>query len=1412
MAKRAGGGGDRAESTTDELYVWALDSETIQPRRGVEIEWVRKSGFVVASCRTGSDGGCRLVRDAEDLDPSAPFAILARKGGELTYLRFSDLRAEVQEARVSGDPYGATEAKYRAAPYSDRGVYRPGETAHLAAIVRQGESQSAPPVGLPVEVEVIDPRGRVLQRHSLETNSAGYLELDAEFAAFADTGRYEARFTVGERQVGKLAFQVEEFVPERMEVTAKSVQRDYLLGEEAGLSVEARYLFGGVPAGHRVEVSCELVPATFSPAENGNFEYGIWTPEEEPPRPVALGAVSGTLGDDGSGRFVCPSPAPGRQIGLRGPAKLIGRAAVFEAGSGRTSVGRAEVPVHPERFYIGLNSGSSKVKAGSDWAVQGVTVDWRGKRVTSVGEVEVEFLRLETDWGLFWDQDTGRESYRRYLRPVSEERRKVVVKEGRFAVTWRPSRNAKAFLVRATSGAARTDLHVEGSRDWYYWAPRQSRIEQTPRPGRATWIEIEGPAAKVRVGEPFEVKFNAPYRGRVLMSAETDHLLASRWIDVQEAGPMTWRFELDQLVPNLYVTAFMVKDPSLDGTGSFLPDRAFGVTSLSVEPEALTQKLTLSAPKEVRSGSRLEVEIDVAPTGGDGDEAGATYLTVAAVDEGVLSLTGFASPDPLAAIFTRRALGVETFETIGWTVVVPPADPASATGGDSAGGLGRIDGIQPVALWSGLVEVPASGKVKVSFDLPQYRGALRLMAVSAASQRIGHAEGRVIVRDPLVVEATLPRFLTAGDTVTVPVHLTNLSGEGREVTVGLAASELEGIGLAAASDTGPTVEVVGAAEKSIFLEEGAAGTLLFTARAARPVGASTLVAHARSGKLSSRQEVVVPVLPTGAKSRRVQRVKLEAGVTDLAPYLRGWAPLSERTSVWVTSNPYGDAFDHLNYLVRYPYGCLEQTTSSSRPLLWVGNLLSAIDPKILAEGSIEDRVMSGVDRLMTMQTPSGGFAYWQGGTQEAYWATAYATHFLLEARDQRYPVSEDRIDEALAWMARQIDGKYVRNQVDYYSRDGEPYMHYVLALAGRSNKARIRELIDQLQASDQRQRGERQENLYLLKAALYLAGDQRYESDLRRPDLSVPSDYRSTGWSFYSDRRMRGLMLSTYVDLFGADEEDEGAEPLANLVAESLRGRTSRWYTTQELVWSVTGLGKLAEKGASDFAPAILKAAGRTVAPKATAATAAGSASNDRVWEVVRASEYKRLTVELPSKGEGAVWAILSSEGVRDDEPTATGGEGLRLRRRWLNAQGEELPVTDGVRRMELGSPVFVELSLSNTTLEKLTNVALVDRLPAGWEIENPRLGRGGGDGFEWLDASELWQPDQLNLRDDRLELFGSLARGQTVKIVYGVRAVSAGEFRIPNAEAEAMYDPRIWARDSGGRVVVRGPWREERP
>lgn len=1379
VAKRSGDGSVR---------VWTLDMHSLKPQDNVEVRLIRKSGFPLATCTTGGDGECTLVPQTEgDPDPSPPFALLAQREDDLTYLKLSELKAEVQETRIAGEPYRGGQ-KYRAALYGERGVYRPGETAHLAAIVR-GEDNLAPPAGMPVQTVFVDPRGVVFRRATLTTNEAGYVTVEETFPAFATTGRYEVRVEAADVRIGGHSFQVEEFVPERMKVEAVPSEPSYLLGATKEIEVEARYLFGGVPAQHRVELRCDLEPGSFEPAENANYHYGVWRGDDAPARGVTLGTASGVLDGDGRARLTCPDGAGG----FAGPARLVARAAVFEAGSGRTTVGRADVPVHPASFYIGLSSGTTKVNAGDELVVDGVTVDFEGRLMNGVDEVEVELLRIETEWGWYFDEARGYWTSRTVKRPVTAERTTAHVAGGKFRVAFKPSSDAAGFLVRARSGAARTDLELEGRGGWYYRAPEEG--DRTPAPGRPDWIALDVPKTS-GVGEKIEIGFEAPYPGRVLFTAETDEILASEWKRV-DSGRVSWSYRPRKLVPNLYVTAFLVKDPHLEPDGSggeraFLPERSFGVASVRLEPTELTHSLKLEAPEEVRSNSRLTVELDL------GKNDGATYATVAAVDEGILSLTNFQSPDPFPAIFTRRALGVETFETVGWTLLIPPAGPSSTAGGDTAGGeLGRVQPVQPVALWAGLVEVPKSGKVEVGFDVPQYRGALRVMAVSAGPKKMGSASATVRVRDPLVVQATLPRFLTRGDDVRVPVFVTNVSGERRDVEVEIQVDAAPVPGFDGGGEAGVPVEVLGDRTTGFALADGDADTAVFRLAARQPAGAARVRLAVRSGDVHVEEEAEVPLLPSGPKTRRVERIELQEGETDLKSFLEGWAPLSERTTFWATTQPYADALGHVDHLLRYPYGCIEQTTSTTRPLLYLADLLPTIAPDAVAGVAVEDMVKSGIARILSMQTPSGGFSYWPGGTEPTYWGTAYATHLLLDAQQERYSVPQEGLDEALGWMERQITHHYETGEFrdNTYSRNAEPYIHYVLALGGRARKARIERLIEDM---GRPRSSSEQEQLFMLQAALYVAGDQRYEANLKSPDLSPIADERSNGWSFYSDRRRRGFMLSTLVDLFGNDPAEE---PLANLVAEGLRGRRSSWFTTQELVWGITGLGKYSRAGASDFSPPVLRADGREIAP---APNAVGRGESDRTWNVARASEYGDVTVDVARKGEGKLYLIITSEGVREDGGAEYGGDGLMLTRRYRTPEGE--PVDFATHR--LGDLVYVELALTNTSPERIENVALVDRVPSAWEIENPRLGRDSTP--SWVNGDQLWEMDHLDLRDDRLEVFGHLEKGDTKTVVYAVRAVTAGRFTVPSVEAEAMYDPRIWSRQRGRKIFVNGPWLSE--
>ncbi|MGN6105774.1 MAG: alpha-2-macroglobulin family protein [Kofleriaceae bacterium] len=1380
-----------------QVTAWALGMDSTELLDGVEISLVRRSGKVVARCTTTGAAGCSLaVRPDGDPDQAEPFALIARKGDDLTYIRYQDVRATVSESSTSGQPYVA-EAPYRASVFADRGVYRPGETAHVVAIVRDAKDR-APEQPLPVDVKLIDPRAKVVRKLTLTSNAGGVVAFEHVLPAFADTGHWQVQLQVADKPLASYGLLVEEFVPERMEVTATPAARDLQLGSAVSIDVAARYLFGGSAFDSGVELTCKVQPVQFAPKENADLTYGV-APKG---KPVELGASRGQLDPAGKLAIACPAAT----TAFKQTSTLTATAAVLEAGSGRTSMKSTSLTLHPEAFYLGVRSKATRAVAGEPFTIEGMVVDWTGKLAASAAqEVQVELLQLEADYGYGYDEETGESRYDRHLRRIPDGKQQAKVSGGKFSFTVSPGAAPAGYVVRVTAGKAMTELVLDGEYPYdYYNYGDGDQVDSTPRPSRPTQLVLDAPE-QISVGAATQVKVKTPYRGKLLWTVETDKLIRSEWKAVTGAES-TWSFTLDQFAPNVYVSAFLIKDPHLESKDAFMPDRAFGIQSIRVAPTTFTTQVAIDVPKQIRSSSPLVVKLDV------GKPAGPTFATVAVVDEGILSLTGFKTPDPLAQLFSKRALGVETYETIGWTMLHQPAGASSRTGGgddmesEADGGAldpGRVQPVKPVALFSGVVQVGPDGKAAIPFEIPSYRGQLRVMAITASATQVGRAEAKVTVRDPLVVQVTFPRFVTQNDQLQIPVFLTNVSGGPLDVSLALASEHLAIPGLAQpagaiaplklAKDTG-----------AVKLADGRSETLVFQATGAIPAGGAKLrvVAKARgsAGAFEVADEVEVPFLPAGPRERAIQKIKVEPGKLDLlakATTLGGWVPTSETTTFWLTSNPYGEAFEHLSYLIHYPYGCIEQTTSTARPLLYVGGLVEQLDPE-LGQGKVEEMVLSGINRILSMETPSGGFGYWPGATQPLEWATAYATHFLLDAKKQGYAVPDDRLKDVLAWIEGRVTqyergARIQRDRWNHYDEQAEAYLHYVLAAAGKGRKGRILDLIRGIPAGA---KGELAEGRYMLQAALYLAGDRRYEKDLKAVDASPIADERINSWSFYSDRRRRGFMLSTFFDLFGTDA---AGEPLAQRVASSLVGQPSGYYNTQELVWGVTGLGKWvkASTPARATAAGTLIGDGATISPRKSRTQSA-----DQSWVVRRASEYKALSIDVPASSAG-MWLVIRSEGVRAGGDYKVGGNGLAVRRTYRNLEGQ--PVDPATDTIQLGDLLFVEVEVGNTTGEGIQNIAVVDRLPAGFEIENPKLGR--TTKADWVVEAEQWQLDFMNLRDDRLQAFGALPPKATKKIVYTVRAVTSGTFAIPPVEAEAMYDASLWARQKGGTAVVGGPW-----
>ncbi|MCA9492514.1 MAG: hypothetical protein KC621_21420, partial [Myxococcales bacterium] len=421
------------ERFTPRIHVWGLDVHTGVTRDDVTVRAVRASGAVMATCEAKGDRGCELLLPQDDIDDNPPVALIATRGDDMTYLEFTDLHLDLP-TDVGGRPYTAS-SPYDAPMWTDRGVYRPGDTAHVAALVRTAE-HVAPPADLPVLLRVFDPKERETRKRVVATNAAGMVTTDLPFGDYASTGRYRVVAEVGDEQVGETTFQVEEFVPERLAVKATPRSEGSLPNEPVDIEVSGQWLFGGSAEGSGVELTCNLVPSTYAPPNYDGWSFGpAWLTTR--PSAMTLGTVHGELDDKGLSTVTCPAATSA----VQGPMQLVAQASVFEGESGRTTVGEARVPVHPEKFWIGLDSSVTKSRAGQPVPLKGVILDWKGQPTKGKRKVTVETVRMEEEYGWWWDEEEGSQQ-QRTLRPAREETRELEVVDGTFSLEVTPKQDA----------------------------------------------------------------------------------------------------------------------------------------------------------------------------------------------------------------------------------------------------------------------------------------------------------------------------------------------------------------------------------------------------------------------------------------------------------------------------------------------------------------------------------------------------------------------------------------------------------------------------------------------------------------------------------------------------------------------------------------------------------------------------------------------------------------------------------------------------------------------------------------------------------------------------------------------------------------------------------------------------------
>ena len=1323
----------------NDLWVWVNSLTNVEPIPDAEIKLISQNNQTLMTAQTNSEGIAVFENFKQYTDEFVPYLITASYGNDLSFLELKRRRIPTSDFDVGGALY--LQHGYEAFLYNERGVYRPGETAHLAVIVR-GENTTVPSP-FPVKLQVKGPDGKILNEQRATLNEQGATEFDISVPEYVMTGKYIAMLMVGKKEeIGRTSFNVEEFVPDRMKVKLTSAKDSYTVGESMKINVEAVTLFGPPAAGRRVLADIDIEAYTFSPPKWRSFSFRDGK-KSFSKRNFDLGDK--TLDDNGKYTYTFEIPKK-----FDPPSSLRGVIAttVLEPGGRGVSAYRGVI-IHPHKTYIGLR----KAKEGyatpnEETKMEFIVVNPEGEPVSN-RKIEVSFYRV------YWHSILKRTDSRGRYRYVSEKVEELVhkfaivsdAKTGSFSLT--PEQYGSYLVVArdvASGASASLSFYASG---WGYspWA--------MDHPDR---IELDLNKESYFPGETAEIQVRAPFSGKLLLSIEREKIFDYKVVTLKENTATLEIPVIEQYKPNVYVSAQLIR--STESLERDTPVRAFGVVPLKVNTEANRLTVELDAPDEIRPKTKLDVSFRV-----KGQENNTPYVTIAAVDEGICQLTNFQTPDAHGYFFGKKRLSVESYDIYG--VVLPEIESSlTSVAGDVEAARKKhlvpvsVKRVKPVAFWSGLLKTDGKGRGRVSFDIPQFNGSLRLMVVAFAGDKFGNMKKNLFVRDPIVLTPTFPRFISSLDEMVIPVSIYNGTGQD---AIFEARLEIEG-----------PLKLTGKNVQAIKISKGSEDQVYFDVKAEATIGKVEFRVSVKGGGEQTDITVDVPLRPPVPFITLAGGGSLDENSPVNFKFPSDWIKGTTDFKLTVSSFPAVKFAGSLQYLLRYPYGCIEQTTSKLFPLLYFNDIARLAEPELFNRGSADYYIEEGIAKLQNMQLVSGAFSYWPVGGYINNWSSVYASHFLVEARKAGYVVS-DRVSDRVINALRATTRDYRPN--DVYSFQTAVYACYVLALAGRPDKSTMLYLknnaLDKL----------RDYSKYQLAGAFALSGDLQTARSLL-PKTVVPlkkEKKRETGRNFNSSVRAQAIML----DILAEVDDKHPMVPILVETVTDAASKTGRWYTTQENAYAFLALGKILRKQADMNYTGTVTIDGELYSKFDTE----NQNFPGKDWD------GKEVSIEIA--GKGTCYYYWRAEGIPSELTIDEYDHDLMVRRRYLDENGNAVNYST----FHQGDMVIAEISVK-ALHGSLENVVIVDMLPAGFEIENPRLQ--SRKGIDWI-GEKAYKPMYMDIRDDRMILFGNFRYGQTAKFYYGLRAVTQGNFILPPILAEAMYAPSKASVASSGKVVVGG-------
>ncbi len=1366
-----------------------------QPVGDATVSVLAVNGQTLFSKATNADGMVEFPT-LKGLDhEKKPVMYLVKKGDDLSFLPIggSDRQLDYSRFDIGGDANVVNQGTLSAYLFSDRGIYRPGDSFHIGLIVRAA-SWARSVAGIPLQAEIVDPRGMTVKQLPMTFDATGFGELSYSTLETAPTGAWTVNLYIvrqghADTQIGSTTVQVKEFLPDRMKVAAKLSQQvveGWVKPDALKGLVDAQNLFGTPAANRRVEASLTLRPAW--PAFRGWPDYHFYDIRRAK-EGFDETLQDGQTDDSGHAEF---------DLNLKKYAdatyQLYFLAKAHEAEGGRSVAAATQAMVSRNDWLVGYKSADdlTYISRGAKRSAHLVAIDPQAK---SIALADVKARLVERKYvSVLTKQDSGVYKYESKLKEIPAWEKSLAIPANGldYALPTDKPGDWALLVVRASDNKEvnRVSWTVAGAANLSRSLDRNAELQ----------LNLD--RKDYKPGDTVQVAIHAPYTGSGLITIERDKVYAYAWFKATTTSSVQKITVPKDFEGNGYINVQFVRDPSSDEV--FMSPLSYGVAPFSVNLDARRDVLSVDAPALVKPGDTVTFKLHSAQP---------AKAVVFAVDEGILQVARYKLGDPLDFFFRKRMLEVKTAQIL--DLILPDFEKlmamTAAPGGDADAAIARQlnpfkrKRDKPVVFWSGIVDI-VNGQKDFSYTVPDYfNGKLRVMAVAVSADRVGRVENSTTVRGDFVLSPNVPTTLAPGDEAEVSVGVANnLTGLAKAVPIAVTLK------------TGPQLQVVGSAAQTVDLASMREGVALFRVKATDRLGSGNLTFAASYGGKSAKQSTDLSVRPAAAYRTQVEVGRVAAGTQVEETKLRSLYDAYASRDAAMSPLPLVLAQGITSFLVNYDNYCSEQIVSAAVPRLVVAKwpvvpvFAHALKPAFGHAISNDDAIASTIDALASRQNSDGGFGVWSATTDADPFVSVYAMNFLIEARERGVNVPRGMIDAGDKYLLElasdngmdSLEKLRARAYAVYLlTRQGQVTTNNLAAVQKRLQEAHPNEWKDDLAAA------------WLAASYKLMKQDKQANALIAGPQAALARNLADEPYfyDYYYDPAIRDASVLYLL----AKHFPDRAKALPPQVLENIAWPLAHdRYNTTSAAMTIYALDTYATQAADQLDKLAILAVGADNNARPIAAVQ-GNLVQGGSWD----ANARKL--RFVNRGTLAAWHVATQGGYDRGAPSAAIKDGIEITRDYTDAAGKPLA------QIIVGAEIDVHVRIRATGEKGIGNVAIVDLLPGGFEpVLTPPAepaattsasdegdSEEGGDAqpgaavqAAWRSpiglATSTWSPQYADIREDRVVIYGT-ATPDVREFVYRIKATNAGKFIVPPAYGESMYDKRIQARSPGGGVLT---------